>query len=421
VTAWWHICGSVCENDALLELESRQMVSRNLLLLTFCQLISATGSIVLIMLGGIIGTSLADNPAYATFPVTILVLSVAIVAIPATMLMKRVGRKAGFAAASFTAVIAMLLAAWSLQQQSFVLFVAAAGLLGINLAFTQQYRYAAAESVEPAFVGRAISTVLIGAMGGAIVGPELVVQGQFWIAEVPYAGTLIAAGALYVIQFFLLLMLAPLEIESEESGNAPARPLTVIASQPIFIVAVLGGAVAYGVMSLIMTATPISMHVNDGYSIADTASVIRGHVLGMYVPSLISGYLLDRFGVIRIMAVGAFVLVIAVTIASLDRSFMHYWMALVVLGIGWNFLYVGGTTMLTMTYSVSERFKAQAVNEFCVFGTAAAASLVAGSVIHLYGWTPLILLPLPVMLIMLLALFSVRKDRRLHGLASQAT
>jgi MFS family permease len=197
--------------------------------------------------------------------------------------------------------------------------------------------------------------------------------------------------------------------------------LAAIASQPVFIVAVLGGAVAYGVMSLIMTATPISMHVNDGFSIADTSSVIRGHVLGMYAPSLISGYLLDRFGVTKIMAVGATVLIMAVTIAWLDRSFMHYWTALVVLGIGWNFLYVGGTTMLTRTYSTSERFKSQAVNEFCVFGIAATASLMAGTVIHVYGWTTLILLPLPVMLIMLLALFIVRKDRRLRGPASPIT
>lgn len=375
----------------------------------------------MVMLGGIIGTTLADNPAYATFPVSVLVLSVAIIAIPATMFMKRVGRKVGFATASTTAVVAMSLAAWSLHQHSFPLFIAAAGLLGINMAFTQQYRYAAAESVRPAFVGRAISTVLIGAMGGAIVGPELVVRGQFWIPEVAYAGTLLAAGSLYVIQFFLLLMLAPMRVESGENADVPARPLREIVSQPVFIVAVLGGAVAYGVMSLIMTATPISMHVHDGYSIADTASVIRGHVLGMYLPSLISGYLLDRFGVTRIMAIGALALILSVVIAWVDQTFMHYWMALVVLGVGWNFLYVGGTTMLTMTYSVSERFKAQAVNEFSVFGTAAVASLMAGTVIHLYGWTPLILLPLPVMLLMLLALFGVRKHHRLNGLAKPVT
>ena len=374
---------------------------------------------MIITLGGIIGATLADNPAYATFPVTIMVVSVAIVAIPATMLMKRIGRKAGFASSTLTALTAMLLAAWSLKQQSFLLFVVAAGMLGINLAFTQQYRYAAAESVRPAFVGRAISMVLLGAMGGAIVGPELVVRGKFWIADAPFAGTFLAAAALYVIQFVLFLMLEPSRVEVEADANASPRPLKQIAAQPVFIVAVLGGTVAYGVMSLIMTATPLSMHVHDGFSISDTASVIRAHVLGMYAPSLISGYLLDRFGVAKVMSAGAVALTLSIAVASLDRTYMHYWFALMILGIGWNFLYVGGTTMLTMTYSTSERFKAQAVNEFSVFGTSAAASLMAGTIIHVYGWTPLVLLPLPVLLLILLALFGVRKDERVRGSVNQ--
>jgi MFS family permease len=386
------------------------MHKRNLLILIMCQLLSVTGSVTILTLGGILGTSLAGNPAYATFPVSIMVLSVAVVTIPATMLMRRIGRKAGFALSSLTAVGAMLLASWSLMIHSFGLFVGASALLGINMAFTQQYRYAAAESVESPFIGRAISMVLLGAIGGAIIGPELVIRGQHWIASAPYAGTLVAAASLYVVQFFLFLMLGPLHGESAADKAAEQRPLSTIARQPVFIVAVLGGTIAYGVMSFIMTATPISMHVNHGFSIADTASVIRSHVLGMYAPSLVSGYLLDRFGTIKVMVAGAVFLVMALLIGVYDQSYLHYWLALIVLGIGWNFLYVGGTTMLTHTYSMSERFKAQAVNEFSVFGASALASLLAGTVIYLYGWTTLILLPLPVLLFVLLALYSIRKD-----------
>ena len=396
------------------------MYSRNLVILIACQLISTTGSIIVVTLGGIIGATLADDPAFATFPVSVMVLSVAITAIPATMLMRRVGRKAGFATATITACVAMLLAAWSLQQGSFFWFVIAAGLLGINMAFTQQYRYAAAESVDTEHVGRAISMVLLGAIGGAIVGPELVMRGHNWVADAPYAGTLLAAAALYVIQFVLFMMFESLQVESEANVTESSRPLIAIARQPLFLVAVLGGTVAYGVMSLIMTATPLSMHVNDGFSIADTASVIRGHVLGMYAPSLISGYLLDRFGATKVMTAGAVALLLSVAIASIDRTFMHYWMALMILGVGWNFLYVGGTTMLTLTYAASERFKAQAANEFSVFGTSAAASLMAGTVIHLYGWTTLILLPMPVLLLILLALYGVRADARVHGFTKNA-
>jgi len=366
----------------------------------------------MLTLAGIIGTSLAANPAYATLPASIAILSVAVVAIPASMLMQRIGRKSGFALASLTAVAAMLLAAWSLVIHSFGWFIGSTALLGINLAFTQQYRFAAAESVGPAFAGRAISMVLLGAIGGAIVGPYLVTRGQFWIAEAPYAGTMLAAASLYAVQFFLFLMLGPLHGESREQSEAVQRPLSRVARQPVFMVAVLGGTVAYGVMSFIMTATPISMHVNHGFSIADTASVIRSHVLGMYLPSLISGYLLDRFGTIRVMAAGAMFLVVAVLIGLYDQSYLHYWLALIVLGIGWNFLYVGGTTMLTHTYAMSERFKAQAVNDFSVFGASALASLLAGTVIYLYGWTTLILLPLPVLLLVLIALYSIRRERQ---------
>jgi MFS family permease len=206
----------------------------------------------------------------------------------------------------------------------------------------------------------------------------LVVRGQFWIAAAPYAGTLLAAAVLYVVQFGLLLMLESSQIESEESVLVAPRTLRTIARQPIFIVAVLGGTVAYGVMSLIMTATPLSMHV--------------------YVA--------------KVMSAGAIALMLSIAIASLERTYIHYWFGLMVLGVGWNFLYVGGTTMLTLSYSASERFKAQAVNEFSVFGTSAAASLLAGTVIYHYGWSPLVVLPLPVLLLVLVALFLIRKDAR---------
>ena len=382
-------------------------------MLVLCQLISATGSIVIVTLGGLIGTTLSPDPALATLPVSIMVISVAAVAIPAAMLMKRIGRKAGFALASLSAIVSMLLAAWALEQQSFVWFVVAAGLLGINMAFTQQYRYAAAESVDTRFVGRAISMVLLGAIGGAFLGPDLVTRGQFWVEGVPNAGTLLAVSALYVIQFILLLFLGRFDAEHESAAKESPRPLGQIVRQPVFIVAVISGTAAYAVMSFIMTATPIAMHVSDGFTLAETAFVIQSHVLGMYVPSLFSGFLLDRMGTVRVMAIGAIALLISCLIAWYDHTYIHYWGALVALGIGWNFLYVGATTMLTFTYQGSERFKAQGINEFSVFGSAGAGSLLAGTIVHLYGWTPLVLLPVPVLLIVLMGLYLVRNNQLL--------
>lgn len=390
------------------------MSVRNLCILFFCQLVSATGSIVVVTLGGIIGSSLAGNPALATLPVSLMVVCVAATTIPATVLMRRIGRKAGFMLASLSAAAAVLLAAAALAASSFALFAVSAGLFGINMAFSQQYRYAAAESVDARYTARAISLVLVGAIGGALLGPELVIRGQNWFEGVRYAGTLAALAALYVLQGLLFLFLEPLRGETTTESGESNRRLKDILRQPVYRVAVVSGAVAYGVMTLIMTATPISMHVHDGFAIEATANVIRSHVLGMYLPSLFSGFLMDRFGTVKIMIAGALALTGACIVGLQGHTYLHYWYALILLGVGWNFLYVGGTTMLTLTYSMSERFRAQAINEFAVFGISAAASLLAGAVIHYYGWTMLVTLPLLPLGLVLLGLFVVRQDRLLR-------
>lgn len=374
------------------------MNSRNLIILFFCQLISATGQIVIVTLGGIIGSSLTDNQSIATLPVSLMVVVTALSAIPATMLMKKIGRKFGSSFASLSAASAVLIAAYALYSQSFNLFVVAAAMFGINAAFTQQYRYAAAESVEQKFVGRAISMILLGAIGGALLGPELVTRGQYWIENIPYAGSLISLSVLFGVQSILLLMLSPFRVTSEEGPEDGARPLAIIMRQRVFIMAMLGGTVAYGAMTFIMTATPLSMHVIDGYSIEATANVIRSHVLAMYVPSLVSGFLIERFGLSKVMMVGVIGLLLACFAGLSGQSIFSYWTALVMLGIGWNFLYVGSTTMLTYTYKSSERFKAQGINEFCVFGMSALGSLLAGTIMYFYGWFTLVLIPIPFLL-----------------------
>lgn len=399
----------------------RHVSIRNIVLLTTCQLISATGSIVIVTLGGIVGSRLTETQALATLPVSIMVVCVAATTVPATMLMKAIGRRRGFALASLSAALSMLIAAQALAHSSFMLFTVAAGMFGINLAFTQQYRFAAAESVEPRYAARAISLVMVGAIGGALLGPELVRTGQFAIGGIQYAGTLVTVAGLYVLQSFLFLLLAPLRGDAAGGPAATGRPLREIISQPLFVVAVLAGTVAYGVMTLIMTATPLSMHINDGYSLEDTARIIRSHVLGMYVPSLFSGFLMERLGIARMIAIGAGALTLACLIGLQGQSIMHYWFALVLLGVGWNFLYVGDTTMITLTYSMSERFRAQAVNEFSVFGTSAVASLLAGTVIHYYGWYVLVLTPIPLLLAIFTGLYTVRHDRRLRRVRALGT
>ena len=386
------------------------MSVRNLTILSVCQLISATGAIVLVTLGGIIGSSLTQNQALATVPVSIMVISVAATTVPATLLMRRIGRKHGSTLASLSAAVAALLAAYAIAVSSFPLFIVASAGFGINMAFTQQYRYAAVESVEQQYASRAISIVLIGAIGGAFAGSELVIQGQSWVGSVPYAGALIGVAALYVIQALLFQMLGPLRGEEHDTTTQTQRTLGQVVRQPVYVVAVLGGTVAYGVMTLIMTATPLSMHIIDGYSLEATANVIRAHVLGMYVPSLVSGFLIERLGTVKMMIVGAIALLAATLVGLQGQLITHYWFALVLLGIGWTFLYVAGTTMLTLTYSMAERFKAQAVNEFSVFGISALASLLAGTVIYYYGWPALVLVPIPVLLLIAVGLYLIRRD-----------
>jgi len=389
------------------------MLSRNLILLVFAQLISATGSIVFVTLGGLIGTSLSSNSAWATLPLTMIVLASALTTMPAALLMKKLGRRIGFALSSFSAVIAVLLAALALRENSFSIFLTATALFGINLAFTQQYRYAASESVDERYVPRAISFVLVGAIGGALVGPQIVTWGYDLIGGVTYAGSMLVLAAFYIVQIVLFLFLGKTRAETDEAPKSAGRPLAVIARQPVFIVAVLGGIAGYGLMTLVMTATPISMTVDNGYSLAVTASVISAHVLAMYVPSLVSGFLVEKLGVIRMMFAGAFGLLATSIVGLQGHSVLHYWWALVLLGVGWNFLYVGATTMLTYTYQGNERFRAQGLNEFLVFGSSATASLLAGTVMHYFGWFRLMLIPIPILAFVCIALVLVRTDQLL--------
>lgn len=364
----------------------------------------------MVTLGGIIGSTLAGNKALSTLPLSLMVVALAATTIPATVLMRKAGRRKGFAMSSMCAAIAVLVAMLALGRSSFALFVLAAMMFGVSMAFTQQYRYAAAESVPPRFVARAVSFVLVGSIGGAFVGPELATRGQFWIDSIPFGGTMLALCALFVVQAVLFMFLGTARGHADYEKQGGERSLGDLVRQPLFIVAVLGGTVGYGLMTLVMTATPLSMHINDGFSLEATAAVIRAHVLGMYVPSLVAGFLIEKLGVTRLMFVGALGLLATSIIGLQGQSFMHYWWGLVLLGVGWNFLYVGGTTLLTYTYSMSERYRAQAVNEFLVFGTSATASLLAGTVMHYFGWSALMLIPIPILLAICLALIAVRKD-----------
>ncbi len=379
---------------------------RNLAILIGAQLCFTSGSVLLVTIGGIVGSRIAPSPNLATLPVSLMVLGTAAMTVPAAMLMQRFGRRFGFCGGSVLGLVAALIGAEALGSDAFWGFAAAALGVGATLAFAQQFRFAAAESVTPERAGQAISLILLGSIGGALLGPELVARSALLDPERPFRFAMFALAGLHVLAGAMLALLREGQQVDAKVDEVPARPLAEVVHQPLFLTAVAGGVVGQGVMTYLMTATPVSMHVVEGHDIAETAGVIRAHVVAMYAPSLASAVLIGRFGAQRMMAAGVFVMLLTIALGLSGREVMHYWWALVLLGIGWNFLFVGGTTLLVGTYRSSERFRAQAVNDFSVFGTSAMASLAAGSVMLAFGWVALLVSALPALVAMGLALGS---------------
>ena len=394
------------------------MQRTNLTLYFLAQVIFVSGSVLIVTLGGIVGSEMAPHPSLATLPLSLMVIGTALATVPAALLMQRIGRRYGFAGGALLAVSGSLLAVLGLEINSFALFTAAVGLIGATLAFSAQFRFAAAENVARERAGWAISIILLGSIGGAIVGPELATRSPGWIRDQPYQGALLAMTGLYVLAAGLLLLTRNPVPTSDAESRAAGRSLFEIAVQPAFAVAVLAGVIGQGAMIFIMTATPISMHVVDGHSIDDTARVIQAHVVAMYLPSLASAPLIQRFGAYKLMTAGAAALGATVAVGLAGQELMHYWWALVLLGVGWNFLFVGGTTALVAAYRPAEKFRAQALNDFSIFGVSALASVLAGALLHGFGWPVVLLSVLPALVLMLAAVTYVslrRSQVALHG------
>jgi predicted MFS family arabinose efflux permease len=356
---------------------------------------------MVILLGGIVGARLSSDPSLATLPIAVMICGTALSAIPAAMLMSRFGRKRGFMGSALSATLAGILAAYAISIEHFWLFCLATFLVGSNNAFVQQYRFAVAESVPAEKVAQAISVVMIAGVFAAWLGPEVAQRLHDWSAWGEFSGSFMGLSMLMAVALFWLSFYrdhAPTSI----AADAPQRPLPEIISQPMFVLAVGAAAVAYGVMSLVMTATPVSMHSIDHFNLEDTTWVIQSHVMAMYLPALFSGMLVSRFGPARIILVGLVLMLGCLVVAFIDRQLMHYWSSLVLLGVGWNFLFLGGTTLLTHTYATSERFKVQALNDALIFSIQAFGALGSGYVLLTFGWHTLLLVCLPMLVVLLL-------------------
>jgi fucose permease len=374
---------------------------RNVLILGAAQAIGLAAAPLVILVGGLVASTLAPTASLTTLPIATLIIGVATNSVPAALLMKHVGRRAGSVTGALLGVGAALLAAWAVSAASFVAFCAATLLIGAHLAFVQQYRFAAVESVPAASAGRAVSYVLLGGVVAGLLGPE-VANATRGMLSAEYAGSFVALALLCGVLAVLLLALRDVRPASSPAESEGARSLRALLASRDVAVAVAAGVVAFGVMSFIMTATPISMHMLDGHSVAATARVIQSHAVAMYLPSLFTGAIIARLGVRRVMAAGAIAMLGCVGVAIASRTLLAYWTALVLLGIGWNFLFVGGTVLLAASYRAAERFKAQATNDFLMFGVQAAAALSAGAVLDLAGWRTLNLITAPILVSMLL-------------------
>jgi MFS family permease len=366
-------------------------------LLSATQALCMSGSFLFVLLGGIIGSELAPTAALATLPVSLLVVGLAASVVPAGALIHRFGRRMVFAGSALQAAAGCVLAGYAVATGRFWLFCAAAFLLGSNNAVVMQYRFAATEYVESARASRAIAVVMTGALIAAWLGPEVAVRAADLVPGAHHAGSFYA-GALLFVAAGILLSRIPSSPPGGAADTSPPRRLAEIAAQPVFRVAVLGALVSYAVMSFIMTATPISMHVVDGHGEVATARVIQVHLLAMYLPSLGSGWIIARLGERPVIVAGTLLMTACVGIAAAGgHSALHYGWALGVLGAGWNLLFIAATTMLTKTYRREERIRAQTLNDFLVFASQATASLLAGLAVTTIGWERLNLATLPLL------------------------
>ncbi len=373
---------------------------RNVALLAACQAMLFSNSATLASINGLAGMALTKHPALGTLPVTTWVLGGAIATLPASLYMKKAGRTHGLIAGASTGIVAALVCALAVLLHDFWLLCLGTLIFGASNATGQYYRFAAADVSPPDYKARAISLVLAGGLLGGIIGP-----GTSRFSVDAFSERFVGAYLLLIVFSLVsigLLKATRIPDPTAEESASGGRPIREIAMQPKFIVAVLSGAVGYGVMNLLMTATPIAMGL-CGHPFGDAAFVISSHVIAMFAPSLIAGSLIKRFGVLRIILTGAVLNVACIAIALSGTQVTHFWLSLVLLGVGWNFMYIGGTTLLTETYRPEEKAKAQGTNDMCIFVMMVISSLTSGMLVTGAGWERVNLFAMPLLAVVFAA------------------
>ncbi|QLE98078.1 MFS transporter [Neptunomonas phycophila] len=370
------------------------------------QALLITGNILLVSVTALIGQSIAPQ-GLATVPVALQFLGLMSSTLPAALLMGRLGRKKGFLLGNVVGVIGAGLAFYAVSESLFLLFCLSTFLLGIAIGFGQQYRFAATEHAPSHKAPQAISLIMGAGVIAAVLGPNMAIWFEYLFPDVQYLGAFAVLFVLYVLTTLLIYFLPLKPLSVDERASSP-RSYGQLLRQPSLIGAIAAGAIGYGVMVLIMTATPLAMH-SGGFKFGDTAIVIQWHVLGMFLPSFLTGKLISRFGSYAIIQLGCVLLLACIVINQLGQSYSIYMVALILLGVGWNFTFIGATTLLTQCYEPADKARVQGVNDLIVFSFSAAASVLAGYWHNLFGWEMLNLMMVPAIVVAMLALIVTQR------------
>lgn len=355
-----------------------------MLVLSACQATLQTSGATMIAVTGLAGFALAENKSFATVPLTCYVIGSAITTVPASLLMNAVGRRAGFQVGTVTGIFGAALCSFAIYFSQFWLLCAGMMVMGVYTAFGKYYRFAAADAAEPDFRAKAISLTLAGGIVGGIFGPEMAKRTTLIFEPQTYLGPYISLGVVCLLATLLLSWLDIPKLTAHERKDS-GRRLGEIMSQPVFVVAALSAMLSYGIMNLMMTSTPLAMRAHD-HPFNDAAFVLQWHMIGMYGPSFFTGSLINRFGVLSVILTGTFILLLCIVAAVTGTMLINFWAALFLLGIGWNFMYVGGSALLTESHTPAERAKTQAANDFLVFLTMAVSSTSSGVLLNKSGW-----------------------------------
>ena len=382
---------------------------RDIALLACCQALLLINNSGLIAMNGLVGYALVDNKTFATLGATTFVVGSALAAMPAALWMAKVGRRRGFMTGSAIAVVGAATCALALWLGSFALFCLGTAVIGIYTAFGLQYRFAAAEVAAPEFRAKAISLVLAGGIAGGFLGP----QASLWAMDllpVHFLGSFLVLSAIAIVALGVQsqVRVPPPSVEETRGGG---RPLARIARQPVFIVAALSAALGYGIMNLLMTATPLAMSF-CGHPFSAAAFVIEWHVVGMYAPGFFTGSLIKRFGALKVIAVGIVLMGACVAVALSGIALWQFWTALLLLGVGWNFMYTGGTTLLIDAYTPAEKAKTQGMNDVIIFTVMSISSFSSGALISAAGWDWMNVGTLPMLAVVASAVLWVTLLRR---------